>query len=97
MLDVAKGKERLDATLIGPDGSERAIGAISEGPAARKLAGLGLLDRARALLGWERKARAIPISDSLIERPGDAREPGLSGALIRAWRRLTGRLIVARN
>jgi hypothetical protein len=97
MIDVSnsKGKARIEATLIGPDGSERAIGAISEGPAARALIGLGLLDRARAFLGRPLPSRAIPISDSAIERPGDAREPGLTGALRRAWRRLTGRLIVA--
>jgi hypothetical protein len=96
MIDVSKGKFRIEATLVGPDGRERAIGAISEGPAARKLVGLGLLDRARAILGRERPSRAIPISDSAVERSGDAREPGVMGALRRAWRRLTGRLIVAK-
>ena len=99
MIDVSgsKAKARIEATLIGPDGSERAIGAISEGPAARALIGLGLLDRARALLGRRLPSRALPISDSAIERPGDAREPGLGAALRRAWRRLTGRLIVAQK
>lgn len=99
MLDVSnsKGKARIEAALIGADGSERAIGAISEGPAARALIGLGLLDRARALLGRELPNRAIPISDSVVERPGDAREAGVKAALRRAWRRLTGRLIVAKR
>ena len=99
MLDVtnAKGKVRIEATLIGADGRERPIGAIAEGPPARKLIGLGLLDRARALFGRELPARAIPISDSAVERPGDAREPGVLGALRRAWNRLRGRLIVVKK
>jgi len=98
MIDVtgAKGKARLEATLIGADGQERDIGAISEGPAARKLIGLGYLDRARAFLGRALPSRSIPISDSVIERPGDARETGFVAGLRRAWRRVTGRLIVAR-
>lgn len=98
MIDVtgAKGKARLEATLVGADGTERDVGAISEGPAARSLIGLGWLDRARAFLGRPRPARAIPISDSLVERRGDARETGWGAALTRAWRRVSGRLIVAR-
>jgi hypothetical protein len=98
MIDVtgAKGKARLEATLLGADGTETDIGAISEGPAARALIGLGLLDRARAFLGRERPVRSIPISDSTIERRGDAREPGFAAVLRRGWGRLSGRLIVGR-
>src|SRR3569833_3861595 len=68
MIDVtgAKGKARLEATLIAADGKETDIGALSEGPAARSLIGLGLLDRARAFLGRERPVRSIPISNSTI-------------------------------
>jgi hypothetical protein len=97
MLELAHGKTRLEAALIGADGAERSIGSIAEGPAASKLVGLGPLDRARAFLGLQRPSRAIPLSDSLIERPGDAREPGARAALRRAWRRLTGRLIAAKS
>jgi hypothetical protein len=97
ILDVTKGKARIEATLIGADGRERTIGAVAEGPAARKLIGLGKLDRIRALMGLALPSRAIPLSDTVVERPGDARETGLKAALLRAWRRLTGRLIVAKN
>ncbi len=95
MIDASKGKARIQAALIGADGGGREIGAIAEGPAARKLIGLGPLDRARAFLGWDLPARAIPLSDTVVERPGDARAAGARAALSRAWRRLTGRLIVS--
>jgi len=92
---AAKGKPRIEAILIGADGSERDLGAIVEGSAARKLIGLGHLDRVRALFGLQLPARAIPISDSKVERPGDPREPG--SWMRRAWRRLTGALIVVKK
>jgi hypothetical protein len=92
-----KNTERIEAVFIAADGSERAIGEISQGASARKLIGRGLLDRARAMIGLGRPDRAIHISDSSIERPGDPRGAGTKAALSRAWRRLTGRLIVANH
>jgi hypothetical protein len=98
LIDAAKSSElRIDAALVAPDGSEKPLGSIAEGPAVKTLIGLGYLDRARSWMGWERAARSLPISDTRVERPGDAREVGPLAALIRAWRRLTGRLIVAKN
>jgi hypothetical protein len=97
LLDSARGKERIEATLIAADGNERSIGAIVEGPGARKLVGLGALDRARAFLGWHLPSRTLPVSDTVVERPGDARGTGMKDALRRAWRRLMGNLIVARE
>ena len=96
-LGAAQGKSRIEATLIGADGGERPLGSIVEGPAARKLAGLGHVDKLRAIFGLALPSRAIPISDSAVERPGAAREPGLAGRLRRAWRRLTGALIVVKK
>jgi hypothetical protein len=91
-----KGTERIEAVFIAADGSERAIGEISQGASVRKIIGLSLLDRARALIGIARPNRAIPVSDASVERPGDARGTGAKAALSRAWRRLKGRLIVAK-
>ena len=94
---AAKGRPHIEAILIGADGNDSDLGSIVEGPAARKLIGLGHLDRVRAFFGLRLPSRAIPISDSLVERPGDAREPGLGGRMRRAWRRLTGALIVVKK
>ncbi len=88
---------RVEAALLGADGSEKPLGAIVEGPAVRTLIGLGHLDRARAWLGWARAVRRLPISDTRVERPGDERPTGFLAGLARAWRRLTGRLIVAKS
>jgi len=97
LLDAARiSSLRVDAALIGSDGSEKPLGSIADGPAVKTLIGLGHLDRVRAWLGWERTARRLPVSDTVVERPGAAREPGWTAALSRAWRRLSGRLIVAR-
>lgn len=90
----AKGLDRVEATLVGADGTERAIGSIAEGAAAHKLIGLGKLDRARAVLGLPLPGRSIPLSEAVVERPG--RAASAKGALRRAWRRLTGRLIVSK-
>ena len=96
MLNAAKSASlRLDATLVGPDGSEKPLGALAEGPAVKILIGLGHLDRVRGWLGWSRSTRKLPVSDTRVERPGDAREAGWRAAFRRAWRRLTGGLIVA--
>lgn len=85
-------KIRVEASLIQPDGSLRPIGTLVEGPPARALVGMGMRDRARAWLGFSRAPRAIPLSDSRIARPDDAPLPFWT----RAWRRMTGRLIVPR-
>jgi hypothetical protein len=55
------------------------------------MVGLGRWDRVRALFGGKARPRAIPLSDTIVER-GGRRE--VSGFWRRAWRRLTGRLIV---
>jgi hypothetical protein len=88
---------RVEAALLGADGSEQPLGAIVEGPAVRTLIGMGRLDRARAWAGWARAVRRLPISDTRVERPGDERPEGFLAGLTRAWRRLTGRLIVAQS
>jgi hypothetical protein len=94
LLGAANGSSlRVDAALLGPDGSEKPLGSIAEGPAVRTLIGLGRLDRARAWVGWQRAERRLPVSETTIERPSAAREAGAKAALSRAWRRLTGRLI----
>jgi hypothetical protein len=90
-------KARVEGTLISPDGSERSLDSVVDGGDARKLIGLSFRDRARAFLGWGRPRRAIAISDSRVERPEDARATGIFGALRRAWLRLRGRLIVAKE
>jgi hypothetical protein len=96
LLDAAKSSSlRVDAVLVAPDGSEKPLGSIAAGPSVKTLIGLGRLDRVRAWLGRERRPRRLPVSDTVVERPGSARAPGWKAALRRAWRRLSGRLIVA--
>lgn len=87
---------RVEADLVGPDGQSRPLGAIIHGPAVKTLIGLGLLDRMLAGLGRGRLSRRISISDTVVERPGDFAEPGWRAALRRAWRRISGRLIVVK-
>ncbi len=90
LLDAAKAPSlRIEAALVGGASGDANLGAIAEGPAARALIGLGRLDRVRAFLGLSRRSRAIPVSDTRVERPGAARGPFWA----RAWERLTGRLI----
>jgi hypothetical protein len=96
LLDAAKSSAlRIDAALVASDGSEKPLGSIAEGPAVKKLVGFGHLDRLRAWAGLGRSRRNLPVSDTRVERPGDARPAGWIAALRRAWQRLTGRLIVA--
>ncbi|MFI5361480.1 MAG: hypothetical protein ACHQ49_05880 [Elusimicrobiota bacterium] len=93
LLGLSKDKIAVHASLLGADGAEP-LGALAVGGGARKLIGLGRLDRIRGRLGWSVKPRAIPVSDSVVERPGDAQPTGLRARLRRSWQRLTGRLIV---
>lgn len=96
VVSLSEGKGlRLDASLVGADGTETPLGAIAYGDPARTLIGQGRLDRLRVWLGRERPARSIHLSDSAVERPGQARASGLLGRLARAWRRAAGRLIAA--
>lgn len=96
LLDVAKGAGlRVEAVLLGGPAGDIALGAVLEGPSAKKFIGLGRLDRVRGWLGWKVRPRSIPLSDAAIERVGAPRQPGARAWLTRAWRRLTGRLIVA--
>ena len=82
--------------MVGPDGQSRPLGAIIHGPAVKTLIGLGLLDRVLSGLGRGRLSRRISISDTVVERMGDLVEPGWRAALRRAWRRISGRLIVVK-
>jgi hypothetical protein len=91
---VTNGALRIEAALVGGPSGGRSLGAIVEGPAVRTFIGLGRLDRVRALLGRELTSRSIPLSDTVVERPGEARARGVWELLVRAWRRLSGRLIV---
>ncbi|MDE2489254.1 MAG: hypothetical protein KGM24_00295, partial [Elusimicrobia bacterium] len=88
---------RVRAELLDADGSATPLGEVATGPAALKLIGLGPLDRLRTFLHRPLPARAVPISRSDVERPDAARPRGALARLRRAWRRLTGRLIVARG
>lgn len=96
LLETALGGSlRIEALLVGDASGDRDLGAIVEGAAVKTFIGLGRLDRLRALLRRKLKARSIPLTDSAIV-PADApREPGPRAWLMRAWRRLTGRLLVA--
>jgi hypothetical protein len=96
VIKAVKGKElSVEASLLDEHGGERELGPVAYGGSVRSLIGLGRLDRLRSWLGRPLPARAIHLSDSRVERPGAAREPGLAAALKRAWRRVAGRLIVA--
>lgn len=96
LLDAAKGAGlRVQATLLGGPDGDIALGSVLEGPSAKTFIGLGRLDRVRGWLGWKVRPRSIPLSDAVIERIGAPRQSGLRAWLTRAWRRLTGRLIVA--
>ena len=96
LLDAAKGAGlRVEAVLLGGSAGDIALGSVLEGPAAKTFIGLGRLDRVRGWLGWKVRPRSIPLSDAAIERAGAPRPAGPRARLTRAWRRLTGRLIVA--
>jgi len=92
LFDFSKDKEiRLEAALADGNGGESALGTIVFGKAVKKLVGLGRLDRLGALAGRKPAARAIPLSDTIVERGG---EKEVTGFARRAWMRLTGALIV---
>jgi hypothetical protein len=92
LLDFSKDKEiRVEASLEDGAGGEQPLGTIVFGKAVKKLVGLGRLDRLGALVGRKPASRAIPLSDTIVERGG---EREVSGFARRAWMRLTGALIV---
>ncbi|MEQ1918697.1 MAG: hypothetical protein ABL955_05815, partial [Elusimicrobiota bacterium] len=88
VFDFQKEKElRVEAHLSDGEGGESPLGTIAFGSSVKRLVGLGRLDRVGALFGRRPAARAIPLSDTIVER-GGARH--VHGAVRRAWRRLTG-------
>jgi hypothetical protein len=92
VFDFKKEKElRVEAHLSDGAGGESPLGAIAFGRSVKRLVGLGRLDRIGALFGRAPGARSIPLSDTTVVR-GGAKAPG--GFARRAWRRLTGALIV---
>lgn len=91
VFDFKKEKElRVEAHLAGGAGGDAPIGTIAFGRGVKRLVGLGRLDRIGALFGRKPAERAIPLSDTTVERGGEK----AGGPLSRAWRRLTGALIV---
>jgi len=95
LLDSARGRDlRIDAVLVGGPSGDVALGAIVAGPAVKTFIGLGHLDRVRAFFHRALQPRALPLSDTTIARSGEH----VDGSWwVRAWRRLTGKLIVAPN
>lgn len=92
IFDFKKEKDlRVEAHLSDGGGGETALGTVAFGRSVKKLVGLSRLDRVRALFGGVPSPRAIPLSDTIVERGG---EKAVKGAARRAWRRLTGALIV---
>ncbi len=92
VFDFKKEKElRVEARLEDGGGGEALLGTIAFGRSVKRLVGLGRLDRVGALFGRPPAARAIPLSDTTVERGG---ERTVTGAVRRVWRRLTGALIV---
>lgn len=92
LFDFKKEKElRVEASLEDGAGGETPLGTIAFGRSVKRLVGLGRLDRVGALFGRAPVGRAIPLSDTTVERGG---EKTVKGAARRAWRRLTGALIV---
>ncbi len=92
IFDFKKEKDlRVEAHLSDGEGGETALGTVAFGRSVKKLVGLSRLDRVRALFGRAPSPRAIPLSDTIVERGG---EKTVKGAARRAWRRVTGALIV---
>ncbi|MCM2305320.1 MAG: hypothetical protein NDJ72_11495, partial [Elusimicrobia bacterium] len=92
LFDFRKDKELLvEGFLSDGAGGESALGTIAFGRSVKRLVGLGRLDRLGALFGRAPSPRAIPLSDTVVERDG---ERTVKGFLRRLWRRLTGALIV---
>jgi len=92
VFDFRREKElRVEAYLSDGLGGETPLGPIAFGLSVKRLVGLGRLDRVGVLFGRAPVPRAIPLSDTLVERGG---EKTVRGFFRRAWRRLTGALIV---
>jgi hypothetical protein len=92
LFNFSKEKElKVVARLSDGAGGETELGTVAFGRSVQKLVGLGTWDRVRAVFGGAPSARAIPISDTLVERGGHRL---VEGFWRRAWRRVTGRLIV---
>ncbi|MBI5246601.1 MAG: hypothetical protein HY923_05425 [Elusimicrobia bacterium] len=92
VFDFSKEKElKVEAHLSDGDGGEVYLGTIAFGRSVKRLVGIGRWDRIMALFGAQPEARAIPISDTAVERGGMR---GGGGFWRRGWLRLTGRLIV---
>ncbi|MDO8757136.1 MAG: hypothetical protein Q7J64_03915 [Elusimicrobiota bacterium] len=92
LLDFKKDKDlRVEAHLSDGEGGETHLGTVAFGRSVKKLVGLSRLDRVGALFGRAPSPRALPLSDTIVERNG---EKAVMGAARRAWRRLTGALIV---
>lgn len=92
LFDFRKDKELVvEGYLSDGAGGESALGTIAFGRSVKRLVGLGRLDRLGALFGRASVPRAIPLSDTIVERGG---ERTVKGFLRRLWRRLTGALIV---
>lgn len=92
LFDFKKDKTlRVEARLEDGRGGAETLGAVVFGDSVKKLVGLGRWDRVASLLGRTPPARAIPISDTVVERGGERR---VAGFWRRLWMRLTGALIV---
>jgi hypothetical protein len=92
LFDFRKDKELVvEGFLSDGAGGESALGTIAFGRSVKRLVGLGRLDRIGALFGRRPAPRAIPMSDTVVERDG---ERTVRGLFLRLWRRLTGALIV---
>lgn len=92
LFDFTKDKDlKLEAYLADGEGGETRLGAIAIGGPVKRLVGIGRWDRVRALFGGKPAPRALPLSDTVVERGGNR---AVDGFWRRAWRRLTGRLLV---
>lgn len=92
IFDFGKEKElRVEAHLSDGAGGETPLGTVAFGRGVKSLVGISRWDQVRGLFGGRPRGRAIGLSDTAVEKKGE-RGPG--GIFSRAWRRLTGRLIV---
>lgn len=92
IFDFKKEKDlRVEAYLEDGAGGETPLGTIAYGHAVKHLIGLSRRDRVAALFGRAPTGRTIRLSDTVVERDGVR---AVEGAARRAWRRLTGSLIV---
>lgn len=92
VFDFKKEKDlRVEAHLSDGEGGETPLGTVAFGRSVKRLVGLSLSDRVWGLFGWKPSPRAIPLSDTIVERAGERKVKGVAR---RAWRRLTGALIV---